>query len=581
MNVLFTFLQISFKLKFCKLYFSKTFRVHLMQKSIIALVIILFYSSLFIAQNKDVINKYRPSEDGLYKTLDQGIKSKSIKFIKLLYNEKGVYSYTKEKSFEGKGKIVVFELYGTKPGININIENLSLSEFEGIRFNLFNVSNVKIDNCTFENITTGVKFEFKETVNVGNHETEIIIENCEFIDDNLFKNKVDNYFQLQFQKNAYAKGLAVLKNVTIKNCEFELDDKNKTWLIKSQHNVYPKRHSIVFLRGDINTAYSNITIKDNEFEACAHYYRTEAVTLGNVHGGNFMTNNDHYKNNSNISVIGNVMKTNSEDPGHGIFIQGPYKSVKVIRNIIKNYGLIINDGKILHCDAAIHLYGARNGKYSDDFIDAHVDSNTISAVGLGIKFSGGKKILINNNNIKILPWPKFYEKSKLISHVDRIGIRAETGAYLIKGKQSTNIIIENNEIDCSNEDATLGICVQGSKNFNVRNNKIFNTTNFGILIYGHKGEGELNVGKSVIESNTINYGNQNAKSLNTRFYNDVNFAGIKIHRMDNGKKYSKESLIVENNEIIDKSNTIPKFSVTDKTNSNLKKSVKSDIQIEE
>lgn len=551
-----------------------------MGKSVITLVMFLFYSTLLLAQNKETINKYRPTENDLYKTLDQGTKSKTVKYIKLLYNEKGFYSYTQKVSFEGKGKTIIFELYGNNPGIRLSLKNLSLSEFDKVIFNVFNISEISIENCSFTNILNGVSFEFKENLNGKKKSSSIEIKNSNFIDDDLTKKRVGSYFQLQFLKNAYAKGLALLKNVTIKNCKFELNDPRKSWLIKSKHNVYPKRHSIDFFRGDYNTAYSNINIIDNKFEAYAPYYRTEAITLDNVPGGNFMTNNKHYKNNHNISVIGNVMKTNSEDPGHGIFIQGPYKTVNVNSNKIYNYGMSINDGKAIHCDGAIHLYGARNGKYSDDFINAKVNNNTINAVGLGIKFSGGKNISIVANKITMMPWPKFYKMSKLISHVDRIGIRAATGAYSIKGKQSTNVVIKNNKVDCSSENATLGICVQGLNNFSVKNNVILKPTNYGILVYGHKGEEELSIGKSIIESNTIDYGNLNYKSLNTKFYNDVNFAAIKVHRMANGKVYNDESLVIKGNKIIDGSNTIPKVSIVDLTKSQLKKNTKSDIKIE-
>lgn len=551
-----------------------------MKRSVIALIIFFFYSSLLISQDKEIINKYRPTENDLYKTLDQGIRSKTVKHIKMMYNEKGCYSYTQKKTFNGKGKTVIFEFYGEKPGINFTLKNLSLSNFDKVLFNLFNVSNVIIDSCSFENIMQGIKFEFKETANRSCDESKIIIKHCQFDDDNLYKDKVNNYFQLQFQKNAYAKGLAKLKNVTIENCEFEMSDSNKSWLIKSAYNVYPKRHSIDFQRNDINTAFSNIIIRDNNFEACAPFYRTEAITLGNISGGNFMTHKKHYENNHNITITGNTMSTNSEDPGHGIFIQGPYKTVNITSNKVYNYGMSINDGKAIHCDGAVHLYGARNAKYSDNFIDVKVSNNIIDGVGLALKISGGSNIKVQDNKIKMMPWPKFYKNSELLAHSDRIGIRIETGAYSISGKQNININVSNNTINCNYEDECFGILVQGTKNFMVKNNKIHDPTNYGILIYGHRGESQLGIGQSVIESNSIDYGNLDVKSLNTKFYNDVNFAAIKVHRMDNGEEYENESLEIRDNHIIDKSNTIPKVSIVDKTNSQLRKNTKSDIQIE-
>lgn len=553
-----------------------------MRKSVIILVIFLFYSTLLIAQNKEIINKYRPTESDLYKTLNQGIKSETVKYIRLFYNEEGTYSYTKKRYFDGKGKILVFQIYNDKPEINLTLKNLTLSNFEKVIFNLFNVTNIIIDSCKFSDIKNGVKFEYKETVNRKDASTSILISNSSFIDDELGKNKALNYYQIQFLRNKYAKGLSVLKNVTIENCNFELNDSSKSWLIKSAQNTYPKRYSIMFYRNDINAAYSNIRIENNNFEALSPFYRTEAISFLNLRGGNFRNAKDLYSHNQNISIISNIMNTNSEDPLHGIFIQGPYKIIDIRGNKIYNYGASLNDGTGVYFDGAVHIYGARNAKYSNDNFDVTFSNNIIESVGTGLNISGGSDIVAKNNTIKILSLPSFYKNNKLTRKTDLIGIRFFTGDYLDKEKQISKITLEENKILCNDKISCVGIVMQSSKDFIIMNNIISNPTSYGILVFGHKGEKELNIGDSKIIGNRIDYGRQNYKSLKSNFYSKYtgSFAAIEIHRMDNGQKYKDESLTIAGNKIIDKSNTIPKLSIVDKTKSKLKKSTKSDMKIE-
>ena len=553
-----------------------------MKNSVITLVIFLFYSTLLTAQNKEVINKYRPTENDLYKTLDQGIKSKSVKYIKLLYNEKGSYSYTQKKSFDGKGKTVIFELYGDSPDIRLSIKHLSLAEFDKVLFNVFNISEITIDSCSFINILNGVSFEFKENLNGKKKSSSIDIKNSSFIDDDLNKDKSNYTDQLKFSRNKYAKGLALLKNVTIENCEFKMIDSSKSWQIKSSHNTYPKRHSINFFRENSNAAFSNISIINNYFEAKAPYYRTEAITFVNNLKADFRTPKNLYEKNKNISIIKNRMVTTSEDPGHGIFVQGPYKSVQVNFNNISNYGMNLISKKSIHHDGTIDIYGARNANYSDDIIDVEVTNNIITSTSIALKIIGARNVQVRNNKIKMLPLPAFYFNTKLAQNVDRIGIRYSTGAYKDPSKQSNNILVEKNIIDCNYERACVGLVLQGIKDFKIIENKIVNTTNYGVLVFGHNGEENLSIGNSLIEKNEIDYGTQNKKSLHTNFYKtyNVDYAGIKIYRMDNGKKYNNESLVLRQNQIIDDSNTIPKASVVDLTKSQLKSNTKSDMTIE-
>ena len=326
----------------------------------------------------------------------------------------------------------------------------------------------------------------------------------------------------------------------------------------------------------------NISIKNNYFEAKAPLYRTEAITFVNDHNANFRTPKNLYKKNEKISISNNKMITTSEDPGHGIFIQGPYQSVQVDYNNIDNYGMSIIEGNHIKCDGAIHLYGARKAKYSDDIINAQVTGNILKSGNAVINVAGTRNTLIKDNKIEILPWSKFYNVKKNLVFPDRIGIRITTGDHSDYSKENQNVTVENNIINCNKEEACVGILMQSTKDFKIVGNKIIEPTNFGIMIFGHENEKAIDIGNSKIENNMINFKDYNYKSLSTNFYkyDNMKFAAIKIYRMDNGKKYSEESLIIKGNKIIDKSNTIPKASVVDLTKSQLRKNTKSDIQIE-
>lgn len=541
----------------------------LLQDFFVVVLLCMMSFSTIPSQTK-ILSHYNISENKFYEVLDntQLFDFHEPKFI---FNKYGNYSFLKEKSYFGDDSSIIFYIGGTTKPSNIILKNISFLNYKSIKFSLDTKCNLILEDCIFINIEKGISFEFGEKYSDLNDFSEIIISDCLIIDPNLYKGRKKNYYQLQFSTPTNIKRKIIVSNITISNCEFSMMDSSSSWKIKSVNEVYPKRHSLKFTRNNEKVAYNNVTIEENKFQLFAPYYRTEAVTFLNNPVGNFTNKRDLYFINHKIDILNNYMKTTSEDPGHGIFLQGPYKNVRIMGNVVENFGMNMLGKKAVYSDGAVDLYGARNAKYSDDIIDAIVADNIIKTMSNGIKIMGGRNIDLSWNTITILPWPLFYENHIFTKSTYRAGIRIATGAYKEKGKQSQNILVSNNSIECNLENGSMGINIQGIKNFNINNNKIQNSTSYGILVFGHGDELSLDLGTSYIENNIVRYGNV-ISSPNEEFYSryGVKLGAIKLHRMDNGATYNNEKLTVRKNIIVDSSNTIEKYSITDLSNSNLK-----------
>ncbi len=509
-------------------------------------------------------NLYTPNEDEFYKTLT----ARTHDWI--VFNTEGPFKYTQTKRISVTGDNTINILFSRDISISNTflLENLTLSGYENINIWIRHKTGVTLKNCTFNfKKNGGIKFYFENEGYLfpnSPNDTRVIIDSCTFNSDCSSSDDAP-INQLFFTKDIYPTFDDAEKNYGLRNVKIINSDFNIFNYPDTIHNYITSIH---FYRPDSTVFYADIEILNSNID----FSRIKnAITDGILFDNNKLSNFralsiNHYQNNKNIKFEGNYLNTDSNDPAHAVFIQGPYDSVVVSDNKMYRFGAnFLSDGR-LHLDGAIHLYGARTGKYCDDIRNSVVNKNTVHAVSSAIQLLGSKNSVVDRNKISMLPYPGYWINKTSSKSYDKIGIIVATGDYENDSRQSENITISNNLVNCNGEEGVVGI-MSDARNFNIVNNRINNPDNYGIIYWGHKAVSNLDIGSSHIINNIIDFGNHQKKTLKAHFYSPANyngmeFSGIHFYRMNNGEIYEDESLTVENNQII-KDDSIKKISIVD------------------
>ncbi|MFI5236766.1 MAG: hypothetical protein ACHQLA_02375 [Ignavibacteriales bacterium] len=489
-----------------------------------------------------------------------GTASATSKDFTLSFNQP--YNYNFDSSLILTGETNLTFNFNSREPSTVDIRNKVFEGFKNITFTLETNTVLTLADCKFINCGT-VYFEFGRKEELYNDpQTKIKIANCEFTDTDL-RNDSSNYsYQLCFRKaQSVGKEKCIIKNVEITGCSFNLNDTSASFLTKNK--LLPSRYSVYIYRKENNVAVSNITVSQNSFKFNSPYYRTFGIIFLNDGNSNFRTPlipiEEQFVENNTLAIRGNYMETNSNDPGHGIFVQGPYEKVRVTDNEVIGFGANFpganND---LQRDGAIQLYGDRaTSRYSNDLQNCDVSYNKVLAVGTAIRLSGTNNATVNFNDISISPDPAFYQDGsetgkQLTIKLDQAGINCRTGNFEDPLSQSRNLSIENNVINCNSVDRCIGIDIDAVKSFSIKNNKIYNPNNYGIIYHSNKGFINQEFGNSIIENNLIDFGLQNDCQLKSSWYHpryEMEFSGINISRefSQNHKEISFESIVIREN----------------------------------
>lgn len=487
----------------------------------------------------------------------------SAKDFSFSFNRSAFYDYDSILTITAK---INLNLNFNSPDQNkVIITNKTFLDIKGIRFIIEKSSIIQLENCEFMNCGN-IYFEFGEKDSLySDLSTQVRIKNCKFIDTDVYNNGEHYTYQLFFKRSKFLKQKeCLIGNVEISGCYFEQKDSSASFLTRAK--LLPTRHSILFRREDNKVSISNIVIDNTTFELDIPNYRPFAVVISNNPKAVFRNENlsveSFYESNHSIEVSNNYFTAVSNDPGPGIFIQGPYENVKVLNNKMTGYGMNFPNSELqIQRDGAIHLYGGRGTTfYSNDLKNVEVSYNTVTAYGTGIRLSGSQFSKISNNNIKLLQDPKFYSEESLSSSNiklkhDQKGISCRTGKSKEVSGQSNYITIEYNTVNCNTVARAIGINLDGAKNFIIRKNKIVNPNNYGILYHSNKGFLSQEFGNSIIEGNYIDFGNQEYSDLTSTWYGKhykLPFAGIVVWRDFNKDQMNirYESLQITNNIII-------------------------------
>ena len=497
---------------------------------------------------------YNPNETDFYNNLI----NKTHDWI--VYNTNGTYNYSQTRNINVTGNNILnimFDRSTSTENVFI-IENLVLAGYDKINIYIRHRVAITLKNCTFNfKKNGGLKFYFENDnylYPLSENDTKVTIDGCTLNND-CINSSDTGIMQLYFTKDRYPVPDDTTKNYRLKNIEIKNSNFNSINYPNSLHN---KLTAIRFFRRGSEVYYSDINILGTKIEFTnINNAMTEGITFNNLASSNFRSPSaNFYTLNKNINIQNNYLYTDSNDPAHAVFIQGPYAGVNIINNEMYNFGANFPQEKDsvvhLHLDGAVHLYGAREKSYCDDIINATVSDNIIHSVSTGIQLLGTKHSIINGNNILINDWPVFWHDDALTETSDRAGIKVSTGDPSSVDKQCVDIDLSNNTINCNGLDACEGLIVANLKDFTVGSNKIYYPDNFGILYFGHSSNVMLDIGTSYIDNNYITFGEKTINDLNSHFYNysEMTFSGIHFYRMDNGGIYQNEELFIRNNQIV-------------------------------
>lgn len=539
-------------------------------KKIYIIFLVTFYTGILAAQSL-----YTPNETLFYEAL----ANKSYEWIDYNVNGSFIYSQPKRISVSGDNTLNIKFSRSSDLESEFRLENLNLSGYENINIWIRHKTQITLRNCTFNFHKNGgitIYFEngeylYPKTIN----DTGVLIDSCAFNND--CETTGDKPItQLFLTKDIYPVPNDPDKNYKLNNVKI-LNTTFKS--LNYPNGIHKSIASIHFYRTGPEVSYSNIDISNNTiFNSSIKDAMTDGIVFSNNNAANFRNPAlNHYTRNKNITILGNNLNTDSNDPAHAIFVQGPYDSVTISDNKMYNFGanFLSKNGDELLLDGAIHLYGARTGDYCDDVIHSKVINNIVSTVSSGIQLLGSQNSIVKGNSVSVLPFPGYWINNPLSKTKDRLGIRVGTGDYEDDSRQSNNIKITNNIVNCNNEIGVVGIMTD-AKNFEINNNKVFNPNNYGIIYWGHRAVSQLDIGNSKIENNIIDFGNQTQSRLKAHFYSKdiysgMKFAGIHFYRMKNinNETYSNERLIIKNNQII-KDESIEDISIIDFTDNPVK-----------
>jgi len=516
----------------------------------------------------------------------------------IVFNENNEsYNYNNSTlNLAGVTKIIEFRR--TNINNTITLSNITFNNCGIIKFRIRHNVVINIENSCNFNFSEGggiiFTFDRSEDLYPAGNESNITIKNSDFnLDWDNPSLSLESSNQLLFFKKAdypdasYIKKEIEIKNITVENC---------TLTVNNNRNIVSETNTITAISFNRDSNYvhcSNIEISDCKIDfdmdgsnTYSPRNGTSGINFSNLNSTSnpnqyncreYNTQAYYYSYNKNIDIINNILETNSKNPKVGIFVQGPFEDVDLINNQVYKFGLNYWNGSAVHSDGAIHLYGARasvSGNelfYSDDIKDILLKDNTVTSYGTAINIIGAKVVRAENNSITLLDW-NHYSNSPYnfdLTTTDRLGLHIATGDYKDAVRQTSQIIIYNNNIYCNGEEGTIGILAKGINDFHIYENYIYKPNTAGILYWGNDGMEYLNIGEAIIEKNEVDFNSQTLDDLNSYFYlknYGNNLGGISFLRLDNGEDYSDEFLYIRNNDILNTTN-IPFKPFLDETES--------------
>ncbi len=448
----------------------------------------------------------------------------------------------------------------------LHIENLKLSGYNKVIFNINRKTKIVLDNCKFK-LKYGVLFNFndREYLYPANlEETQISIENCDFIwDETLYTGLNAKQLYFEVESGIANSGDYRLRNVIIDSCNFEYTNTTNSltqWL-----------NAITFFRANENVSFSNITISNNSITyAGIDRARTRAIAIFNIDGSadasDFIdesASNHYYNINHDINILNNYLETDSECPEQAVFVQGPYKDVNVNGNEMYGFGRFMPDNPSsptkYYNSFPVCMYGARSyDDYSDNVNNVEIKNNILTTISSGI-IANSSNICVDSNEVRFLPLTNYWENVQTIPITrNRVAISVRTGDELHPEQQIENMNIRCNEIYCNEISGATGIMVTG-KDFNVSHNTIFGPNSWGIMYWGNGGNINQGIGSSSICNNSVDFGNQAYNVLNNNsegfdYFLDNNFltfSGINFYRSSHTPiiPYSNEILTISDNAV--------------------------------
>lgn len=512
-------------------------------------VLLILFFLINICRNLIAQDLYNPTEIDFF----NAVNSKKISWIK--FNNNGSFHYV-NKNLDLNGIEELNFLFTRNENIynEFVIENLDFSNCGQINFWLRHAVKINFENCNFNfRNDGGIKFYFENSDLLYNNfsgNSEITISNCTFNNPDLSKIQNKSGNQIFFGKDPYAEK-SISDNYRLKNIKII---RSNFYASKYSDNLAEHYYSLMFYKQDATVSYQNIQIENSVFRySDFNNGIADAINFSNKAEENFRIFSEKtYSENSDIKIINNSLFSDSQKPGHAIFIHGPFSNINILNNYIDGFGLNMEkDNLTVARDGAIHLYGARQVSpvtlYSDNNIDITIRSNVVkNCPSTGIRVSGFTNCDISQNSVEISEETQFWKN--FITWQDKAAIEISTGDYSDTNRQSLDVLVTENTLLCKNE--SIGILIKFVKDFEIYDNKIFDPISYGILYFANNSVAQSDIGKSSIMSNLIDMRKINFNDMNSGFFNKnfgIKYAGISYWKETKSKP--SESLLLKNNKI--------------------------------
>ncbi len=385
-----------------------------MKSLLIFILVFCFASNVFSSINDNVA--VNPTKSEFYQVLSyNGTGNIIINYSMNKTSWNFNYDYSESKSSNSEKNIeFTFEkdnLNTSNAKTKLTIENLSLSNYGNIIFNLGHKTQILFKDCTFTN-NGRIWFYFdneERLYNSSSFPTNIVFDECTITKNNIDISNTEYFDLMRFERIENPDDSSeehYIKNITIKNSTLTFDRNDNTTL-------NPISSAIKFYRINSKTSFSNIAIRNNKIYLNNNYPFYEngicGIEFSGCNSENFRSD-DLYNTNTNVDISENEMYTKAIYSKGAMLVEGPVDVVKIDSNVVVGFTRYMLDGDDIYSTPVIELYGSRPdsiGYYSNNIRNAHVGNNIIKTHSTGIRVSGGEHIVIENNDIELLSEPDY------------------------------------------------------------------------------------------------------------------------------------------------------------------------------
>ena len=400
---------------------------------------------------------------------------------------------------------------------NLLLRDLTFENYARIDILLEAPARITITNCRFRNTGT-LRCLYHDHGGTG--ATPVILENCLFEDTDL-NNPESSSWSFLVLEAASGSSAAVIGEVEIRHNRFLAMDTSYSRARAGNGIEAAQRFGVRLTRRHERISLQDITISDNTFLFQAPHFKTKGIVISNG-AGDWQSGpvEPFWQHNHALSITGNILNTDAENPGHGIFIHGPFYKVVISDNQMTDFGdnFLTERTDHVHADGALRFYGARPGKGGQNkgpFRDIQVTKNKIRTRSRGILIDSVlDSCRVSENVIEMRSEGDWWQSTTWLQSLfreDWAAIKIATGDPTRTEWSSHGIEVSHNHILCQGDRLPdrIGIEAHGVQNLLIHDNHIQEPSSYGIVVWRHAGMMVPSIGNTSISNNRIEFNQKN------------------------------------------------------------------------